>query len=384
MIILEQPYVSPEMASYLAETGTPVLDNAAARQVSPFPRLTLVDDAEFARMVNAGARLYTTSENALEWVGRHVEVEAIRNGVDSMKDKHRLRAALADLYPGYFFREIAVDELAAVDPADLPLPVVLKPVVGFFSVGVYVIATAGDWRAAVADIAARRDQWRRDYPESVVGDGRFIVEGYIDGDEYAVDAYFDGDGRAVVLNIMRHDFASAADVSDRLYYTSPEIIRSRLVAFTEFLDRAGAILGLRNFPLHAEIRLSDAGIIPIEFNPLRFAGWCTTDLAWFAYGLRTYEYYLGDRRPDWDALLAGREGNIYSLIILDKPAGTPDDAVLDYQKVAADFTDILHLRKIDFPGSPVFAFLFTRTPAENKAELERIMRSNLAEYIETR
>lgn len=298
-----------------------------------------------------------------------------------MKDKAKLRAALAPLYPDYYYRVVEAEDLPHIVPDSLPLPLVLKPVVGFFSVGVYVVASLDDWRAALDDIRRKRESWRREYPDSVVGSERFILEQYITGDEYAIDAYYDADGKAVIVNILKHDFASAADVSDRLYYTSPEIIRRNLDAFTAYLDQVGGILAIRDFPLHVEVRVGPQGIIPIEFNPLRFAGWCTTDLAWFAYGLRTYDYYLNNRRPDWDALLAGKENNTYSLVILDKPAGIPEGAVLDYRKVAAAFTDVLHLRKIDFPGSPVFAFLFARTPDGKEGELRHIMQSDLSEYI---
>ena len=381
MIILEKPYTSAEMADYLERSQTPVLDNDEARAANRNNAFNLIPDTEFARMIDEGKRLYTTSENALNWVVSHVGNRSLLKAIECMKDKAKLRAALAPLYPGYYFRVAEAEDLPHIAPESLPLPLVLKPVVGFFSVGVYVIASQDDWRAALDDIRQKRESWRRDYPDSVVGSQRFILEQYITGEEYAIDAYYDADGRAVIVNILKHDFASTADVSDRLYYTSPEVVRGNLEAFTSYLDQVGEILGLRNFPLHAEVRVGPQGIVPIEFNPLRFAGWCTTDLAWFAYGVRTYEQYLDDRRPDWEALLAGKDGNIYSLIILDKPAGTPDGVDLDYQKVAADFTDILHIRKTDFPGSPVFAFLFTRTPSENKAELERIMRSDLTEYI---
>lgn len=381
MIILEKPYVSREMAEFLAESGIPVLDNATAWE-QPFRyEMVGLSDREFAYRVDCGERLYTTSEHALDWVFRHVGDKNLLRSINCMKDKSRLREALREIYPDYFFREVGIGELPGIDVSSLPLPLVLKPAVGFFSVGVYVVADAADWRRALADIFRQADDWREDYPEGVVDGGRFILEEYIDGDEFAVDAYYDDAGEAVALNIMKHDFSSASDVRDRLYYSSPEIIREHLAAFTGFLDRVGAALELRNFPMHAELRVSKRGIIPIEFNPLRFAGWCSTDLAWFAYGMRTYEYYLRDRRPNWNALLAGREGNIHSLVILDKPACMAPGMRFDYDALYADFSEIMCLRKIEFPGSPIFGYLFARTPAAKRGELERITRSDLTEYL---
>ena len=381
MIILERPYTSPEMVQYLVESQTPVLDNAEARRTPEHNRFNLHDDASFARLLNSGKRLYTTSETALSWVHANATDAALIHGITVMKDKFRLREALRPLYPDYRFREVRADELPDIDAESLPLPLVLKPTVGFFSVGVYVVNTVDDWRKAVLDIQARRAKWKAEYPSAVVGDDRFILEEYITGDEYAVDVYFDDAGEPVIVDILRHEFGSFEDVGDRLYYTSPEIIRQRLDEFGGYMKKAGEILGLRNFPAHVELRLSEKGIIPIEFNPLRFAGWCTTEISLFSYGFRTYDYYLRNARPDWDALLKGREGNIYSFVILDKSRKMPDNAVFDYAAARASFTEVLHERRVDAPDSPVFGFFFTRTPANNRAELDRIMRSDLTEYL---
>ncbi len=47
------------------------------------------------------------------------------------------------------------------------------------------------------------------YPESVIGAGSFILEGYLEAPSYALDAYFDETGRAHILNVLRHDFTLA-------------------------------------------------------------------------------------------------------------------------------------------------------------------------------
>lgn len=60
-------------------------------------------------------------------------------------------------------------------------------------------------------------------------------------------------------------------------------------------------MNLKNFPAHIEIRIDKNGNInPIEVNPLRFGGWCTTgDISWYAYGFNSYEYFLKGKKPDW-------------------------------------------------------------------------------------
>lgn len=73
-----------------------------------------------------------------------------------------------------------------------------------------------------------------------------------------------------------------------------------------------------------ELRRDAQGRIrPIEFNALRFAGWCCTDITLFAWGFHSYGCFLDGQRPDWDTILQGREGKLYTLIVLNKPDNCP-------------------------------------------------------------
>ena len=58
-----------------------------------------------------------------------------------------MRTALAGLDPDLFFKTCSVDELFKLDFAQLPVPFVLKPSVGFCSMGVYAIQNREDWGA---------------------------------------------------------------------------------------------------------------------------------------------------------------------------------------------------------------------------------------------
>ncbi len=59
----------------------------------------------------------------------------------------------------------------------------------------------------------------------MIDKSNYILEEFINGEEYAIDDYYDENGTAVILNIMKHNFSSTSDVSDRLYYTSKDYIR---------------------------------------------------------------------------------------------------------------------------------------------------------------
>lgn len=379
MIILAPPYVSEELKDYLETTQTAVLKNDVALAAAGTRRFNFVDDAEARKRAARGERVYTTSENALEWVLKNVPDESVSRAVSAMKDKAAMRRLLQSVYPDFFFREVSAAELRALKFEELPCPVVLKPSVGFFSVGVHTIRTREDWRNALDDIEKTSSRWSELYPESVLGNGRFIIEKYIGGDEYAVDVCFDDRGNAVVLNVLKHDFASESDVSDRLYYTSKEIILENLAPLTDFFNRVNGFLGARNFPAHVELRIDGGRIVPVEFNPMRFAGWCSTDVAFFAFGLRTYDYFLNGRKPDWEKLLAGKDGTLYTMIVLNKPNPCPPVGAFDYDALCAKFERVLSMRAMDFRRLSVFGFMFTET--RDRRELDFIVRSDLTEFI---
>lgn len=386
MVILDTQYVSRELGEYLASSRMPVLRNQAALDAGGESRFNLVSEKEADALLAAGERIYTSCENSLSWVLAHATDRNLMDGIALCKDKAAFRRMLASIYPDFFFREVSVDELDELDFSTLKTPFILKPSVGFFSVGVYTIANEKDWQAALADIRKNAAAWKESYAESVVGTSSFILEEYIRGDEYAVDFYYDSEGRAVILNILRHEFASFEDVSDRLYLTSADIIREHLEEFTAFFDAMNTQMKARNLPLHLELRVDGGRIVPIEANPLRFAGWCVTDISLYAWGFHTYDFFLRDVRPDWDSILTGREGKLFSAIILDPPTdlGKPlKEAEFSYDRLCADFQKVRELRRIDYRnGGPVFGFLFTETRGDERGELDRILVSDLREYLD--
>jgi hypothetical protein len=255
MVILDYPYISEEICATLAARRTPVLRNAAAETRARKHNLNLLDGGQFAASLRRGGRLYLNSENPLSWVLENdPDGERVR-GVRAMKDKHAFRELLRPMYPDYHFEQYSFDMLRRVDPSSLRFPLVLKPSVGFFSIGVFVARHAGDWVEAVRTLETKWPSWKKSYPAGVLGELHFTAEAYIAGDEYAIDAYYDGDGRAVILNVMHHEFADAADVRDRLYCLRPDLMPTWAARFAAYLDRVGDFLNLRDFPFHAEVRV---------------------------------------------------------------------------------------------------------------------------------
>jgi len=387
MIILDRPYISEFLLDTLEKNQFQVINNEAVAEFASGKHLLLLTPKEAVIQYNEGENslLYTNSENSICWIEKNLQRTGLPGQIKLFKNKILFRNLISDLYPDYFYHGISFDAIENLNVAGFTFPFIIKPAVGFFSLGVYKVETFGEWAGTVSLIKNEIDLIKNLYPPEVLHTGEFIIEECIEGDEFAIDCYFNKDGKPVVLNIMKHIFSSGKDVNDRVYITSGQIIQTYVDSITRFLSEIGKRAGLRNFPAHVEVRIAENGIVaPIEVNPLRFGGWCSTpDLAWHAFGINLYEYLFQQKEPDWDSILKEKDGAIFSNIVLNNSTGIEGKNVLsfDYDKLMADFEKPLELRKADFKKFPLFGFLFCETREQNMEELDRILVSDLKEYV---
>ncbi|HOP40487.1 MAG TPA: ATP-grasp domain-containing protein [Geobacteraceae bacterium] len=386
MFFVEKPYVSDFLKRTLRDHAIPVVGTPAAAQLNLLPGTTIVSEEHASRMIADGAcpSVYTTSENALGWIFQNAEHQFSRK-IELFKNKFAFRTLTRPLFPNFFFAEVRADELATFPFHTVSCPCIIKPSVGFFSMGVSKVSHEREWPETVASIFNEIERTQHLYPTEVFNPRTFIIEQCITGDEFAVDAYYTAKGEPVILGIFHHYFSSEKDVSDRVYTSSKAIIEQHLEEFTEFVGEIGRLADARNFPMHIELRKShDGTLLPIEVNPLRFGGWCTTaDITSLAYGLNPYLAFYRQERPDWSDLLKGKDGKLFSVVVLDNSTGVAADeiAAFQYEKVLSLFEKPLELRKIDYHSYPVFGFVFTETREERQEELRTVLHSTLREFV---
>lgn len=387
MFFIDKPYVSDFFKKTVRDNHIPVVNTEVARQSGLHHGTTLISEkkaVEIAEM-DDNLRIYTNSENAIGWIAKHFPFSHLPGKIELFKDKLRFRNITKALYPNFFFKGIQVEDLQTLDLSQIPLPFVIKPSVGFFSMGVYKVSNPEEWLHTIDSIQTEIEQIKDLYPEEVLDTSSFIIEQSITGEEYAIDAYYNQSGAPVILSIFRHTFSSDNDVSDRVYSTSKEIVENNLEEFTAFAEKIGKVADVKNFPVHIELRRENDGtLLPIEVNPMRFGGWCSTaDMTFHAYGFNPYLCYYLHEKPNWPKSLQGKEGKLFSLIVLDNSTGKESDEIasFDYETLLSRFEKPLELRKIDYKQYPVFGFLFTETREDNFQELTNILNSDLNEFI---
>jgi len=387
MILIDKPYVSDFLIETIKKNNFKIVATSEAEKLILDKSLNWISEKEAITLIknNLNTPIYSNSENIISWVEQNLEFSKLPNQIQLFKNKITFRELVQDIFPNYFFKGVKFEDLDNISITNLPFPFIIKPAIGFFSLGVHKVDKPQEWKQVLTEIKQEINQIKGFYPNEVLNTTHFIIEECIEGEEYAVDCYFNKNGEPIVLNILHHIFSSGKDVSDRIYTTSKEIIEGNIEGIEKFLQIIGEKASLINFPVHVEVRINNQGkIIPIEINPLRFGGWCTTgDLSWYAYGINSYEYFLKGKKPNWKEILNTRKGKKYSIILLDNSTSIDKNniAYFDYEKVLKDFEKPLSLRKVNFNEYPIFGILFVETSLGNEQELDNILTSKLEKYI---
>lgn len=382
MLILEKPYVSETLVRTAIEKQLPVLRNTMSEKlVAEGKKLNLYNDNEFIAEYQKRHRVYTMSENALGWIVEKLPDEEMLKKIELLKNKATFRRICQDMYPDFFFCEEDIDKLDSIDATQLQFPLVLKPSIGFLSAGVYVVRNVEEWNNAITDIKTNFRKVGEQFPEFVVGTHKYLIEEYIHGEEYAVDVYFDEVGTPVILNIYDHRFANEADTSDRLYCSSRALYDEYELPFMNFMKETNKVLKLHDFPIHIEFRYDGKKAIPIEINPLRFAGFCLNELQTHISGIHPIVAYLENIHLTKEEMWKGKEQDTYSFLVLERPAQATKEMVFNCEKFRATFMDVLELRPLADPTVGVAATAFIRTDKAHEAELDYILNMDMMEFM---
>ena len=178
MIILDKPYISEYLKGRIAAHRIPVLETPLSRAaLGDSPNLVSEDDF-IARVLEGRApRLYANSENAIGWVAENLAFSPVPQHIEAFKNKEHFREMLRPMFPEYRFEGVDFADLGAVDSSRFAKPFIIKPAVGFFSLGVHKVDSDDQWPGVVAAID----------PALYAAAGRLAEEHVVDGETITVD-----------------------------------------------------------------------------------------------------------------------------------------------------------------------------------------------------
>jgi len=198
--------------------------------------------------------------------------------VDACRNKLRMREIFRDaglLTP--WFRKVPVHP--APEPALLGItyPCVLKPLSLSASQGVIRANNREEFRAAatrIRDLLNSAELQASREPNL----GHMIVEGYIPGEEVAVEGLLTNGTLRVLAIFDKPDPLTGPYFEETIYVTPSHYSPSRQAEIESCIRRSVIAMGLSNGPVHAEFRLNDAGVWPLEIAPRPIGGLCARAL----------------------------------------------------------------------------------------------------------
>jgi len=296
--------------------------------------------------------------------------------VAAARDKHRTRQFLtAAGLPMPGFRLCSVEDDPAVLTSDLQFPCVVKPLVLSASRGVIRADDAAGFVAAYQRLIAIL----RAPDAAALGEAArsILVEAFIPGREVALEGLLDGGELRVLCLFDKPDPLDGPFFEETLYVTPSRLPAERQREIAACVARAAAVLGLVTGPIHAELRVNDAGVWILEVNPRSIGGRCSRTLR-FGAEMSLEEIILRHAlRLEIPSL--ERERSAAGVMMLPIPHG----GVLREVRGQADalaipgveeliLTARLGQRLVPLPeGAPYLGFLFARgeTPEAVEASL---------------
>ena len=120
---------------------------------------------------------------------------------------------------------------------------------------------------------------------------RYLVEGYIPGVEVALEGLL-RDGELHTLAVFdKPDPLEGPFFEETIYVTPSRLAEERVSEVIETARRSAEALGLRDGPLHAELRLNDEGAWPVDVAARTIGGLCARTLR-FGAGMSLEEIVL--------------------------------------------------------------------------------------------
>jgi len=350
------------------------------KQADPSVKILTEDKLKNSKLTfKTEDKVYAPTESALEIILERLEDKAFTNAVNVLKDKHKFRELMSFIYPDFYYKKVMLDELDSIK-LDREKKYIVKPTKGFFGTAVKELNKRTDITEITKEIRGELEENTRYFSESVLSKNELIIEQFVEGEEYAVDMYYNNDGEPEILNIYHHPLPEKNEYFHVLYYTNKDV-------FTKFYNNIKTIflelskhLNIKNFPIHAEFKLENYKLIPIEMNPLRYGGFGLADLTFHAFGFNPFLAYFNNFKPNWDKIWQSRSDfNLGWVLGYNGSDIEIKNHIPDHDKFQNYLGDVLHYVKIDHTENPVFAIAYFKDT--NTDSLQRILRTEFNDFF---
>jgi biotin carboxylase len=293
--------------------------------------------------------------------------------VTAARDKHQMRQCLAAAgVPIPRFRRIALKDDPFLAARGVAFPCVLKPLALSASRGVIRANTVDQFIAAFRRIAALL---QRDDVE-VGGDAAqfLLAEEYVPGVEVALEGLLVGGTLHTLALFDKPDPLEGPFFEETIYVTPSRLPSGMQEAIARISASACTALGLAEGPVHAELRVNDAGPWVLEVAARSIGGLCSRTLR-FGTGM-TLEEIILRHALGWPIATLARERRPAGVMMLPIPRAGRLKSVRGTEAAAAvagieEVTITAHIGQELVPlpeGWQYLGFIFARADTPEAVE----------------
>lgn len=198
--------------------------------------------------------------------------------VEACRNKFRMREVLRDAgLPEPAFRSVPLHPLPEPSLLGISYPCVLKPLSLSASQGVVRANNREEFMAVVARLKRLLESPEIQVTREPYLD-HMLVETYLPGREVAVEGLLTEGALRILAIFDKPDPLEGPYFEETIYVTPSRLaVREQQTVQASFLNSVRA-LGLTHGPVHAEFRLNDEGVWPIELAPRPIGGLCARAL----------------------------------------------------------------------------------------------------------
>jgi len=324
-------------------------------------------------------KLYVASESALDTVLKKSTENKQRLFTKILKNKLKFRNEIKQFFPEFYYKQISLNSLN-----NLKLSVgkefIIKPSKGFFGTAVRKINSETDLNFLQNELAEELKNNTVFFSEAVLSKNTFIIEEFVEGEEYAVDMFYNNIGIPIIVNIYRHPFHINDAYFHSIYYTGRDIFNEYKQIFEEIFVNFNKKFGIKNFPIHCEFKINNEKIIPIEFNPLRFGGFGLADLTFYAFNINPFEYFFQNKEPNWNDIWNKSKSDYYAWILgynaenIDIEEYSPN-----HPKYKNNLGEYIKYIELDYKKNPAFSIAYLKL--NNLSEVEKYTTIEYTDYF---
>src|SRR6266851_1584353 len=233
-------------------------------EVAAYTVMEALRGQDVSGILALGDRPAAAAANAARGLGVRYNHPA---AVEACRSKLRMKEVFRDAGLSVpWFRNLPIDPAPEPVLLGISYPCVLKPLSLSASQGVVRANNREEFVAAAVRI-------RR-----LLKSPEILVEGYIPGREVAIEGLLTDGALSILAIFDKPDPLEGPYFEETIYVTPSRLPESGQHAIEKCARDAARALGLSNGPIHAEFRVNDDGVWPLEVAPRPIGGLCARAL----------------------------------------------------------------------------------------------------------